>query len=253
MLVAGVDIGGATAKAVIIKDHKIISYFLSQTGPDVARIAKHVIDEAAKKVFISFDDLEYIGATGYGRISVPFAGKSITEISCHAKGAKWAIPESKMVFDIGGQDSKAILVGEEGIVLDFVMNDKCAAGTGRFLEVISSVLEVPLSELGPVSLRADKPCSISSTCTVFAESEVVSLRAQKEKVENIIAGIHKSIAKRVCGMARRIGLKEPIIFTGGVAKNEGVRLAIEEELGMKLLIPDEPQFIGAIGAGLFVA
>ena len=253
MLVAGVDIGGATAKAVIMNDGKIISDFLTQTGPDVTERAKYVIEQAAKKAALSFADLEYIVATGYGRVSVSFVGKAVTEISCHAMGAEWVMPETRMVIDIGGQDSKAILVGDEGNVEDFVMNDKCAAGTGRFLEVISNVLEVPLSELGRISLNAKNPCSISSTCTVFAESEVVSLRAQKETVENIIAGIHKSVAKRVCGMARRIGFINPVVFTGGVARNEGVRRAIEEEMKMELQIFDKSQLVGAIGAALFAA
>jgi predicted CoA-substrate-specific enzyme activase len=253
MLVAGVDVGGATAKAVIMKDAKIISHSLSQTGPDVTSIAKHVIQEAAKKANLSFDDIEYVSATGYGRISIPFADKTLTEISCHALGAKWAIPETRMVIDIGGQDSKAIHVYEEGNVEDFVMNDKCAAGTGRFLEVIAGVLEIPLNRLGPISLNAEKVCLISNTCTVFAESEVVSLRAQKEKVEDIIAGIHRSVAKRVCGMARRMGFREPVIFSGGVAKNDGVQRAIEEEIETELIIPEEPQLIGAIGAALSAA
>ena len=251
MLVAGVDVGGATAKAVIMRDGEILSHFICQTGPDVTRIARYVIEEAARKSACSLDDMECIVATGYGRISIPFAQKTLTEISCHARGAKWAIPETRMIIDIGGQDSKAIHVGDEGNVEDFVMNDKCAAGTGRFLEVIADVLEIPLTQLGIVASNADKVCPISNTCTVFAESEVVSLRAQKERVEDIIAGINRSVAKRVCGMARRMGFRNPVVFSGGVAKNDGVKRAIEEEIKAEIAVPEEPQLIGAIGAALF--
>jgi predicted CoA-substrate-specific enzyme activase len=248
---AGVDIGAATAKAVILNNSKIISYAVMSTGPNVPRIAESVLGKVLEEKGLSKQDLNNIVATGYGRMSVPFLAKSITEIACHAKGAHYILPEIRMVIDIGGQDSKAIRLDEEGNVTDFVMNDKCAAGTGRFLEVIARVLDLKMDELGPISIKSKEPCKISSVCTVFAESEVISLRAVKESTENIIAGIHNAIAKRISSMASKIGFDPPIAFTGGVAKNSGVIKALEVEIGKELFIPEEPQIIGALGAALF--
>jgi predicted CoA-substrate-specific enzyme activase len=251
MAVAGVDIGAVSAKAVVIADNQIISYSILPTGSDVVKVAKKVLQESLKKAGLKEKDLEHIVATGYGRISVPFADEKMTEISCHAKGASWLIPETRMVIDIGGQDSKAIRVDESGTVTGFAMNDKCAAGTGRFLEVMARALELPIDKFGRLSLKSKNPCSISSICTVFAETEVISLRAEKKAVEDIIAGIHRAVAKRIVSMATPIGIVSPITMTGGVAKNVGQRKALEEELGTKLLIPKEPQIVGALGAALF--
>jgi len=221
------------------------------TGPNVPRIAKSVLGKVLKEKGLSEQDLNNIVATGYGRISVPFLAKSITEIACHAKGAHYMLPETRMVIDIGGQDSKAIRLDKEGNVTDFIMNDKCAAGTGRFLEVIAKVLHLKIDELGSISIKSKEACKISSICTVFAESEVISLRAEKKNTEDIIAGIHNAIAKRVSSMASQIGFDPPIAFTGGVGKNLGVKKALEVEIGKELLVPEEPQIIGALGAALF--
>ena len=251
MLVAGVDIGAATAKAAIVKDNEMISFTIMPTGADVVKVAKKVLNDAAEKKGLSPKEIDYTVATGYGRISVPFADKAITEISCHARGAHWFIPETKMIIDIGGQDSKAIAVNDKGEVADFVMNDKCAAGTGRFFEVMATVLELSLEEFGLLSLKSKNPCKISSICTIFAESEVISLRAEKKLSEDIIAGLHRSAAKRIVSMASQTGFYNPIVFTGGVAKNIGMRKALEEELQHQMLIPDEPQIAGALGAALF--
>jgi predicted CoA-substrate-specific enzyme activase len=246
----GIDVGSASAEALILKDGKILAYSILETGANSRKAAEKALEEALKKAGISRTEVGPIVATGYGRISVDFASRQVTEISCYARGISFLYPEVKMVIDIGGQDSKAILVGKNGRVLDFVMNDKCAAGTGRFLEVMAKAMEVNVEELGEISLRSRNPAEISSTCTVFAESEVVSLIAKGVPVEDIAAGIHKAIARRVGAMARRIGVVPPVAFAGGVAKNVGVVKALEEELGVKLIVPEEPQIIGALGAAL---
>lgn len=251
MAVAGVDVGAIAAKAVVLEDGQICGYAISPTGYDVVMAARKVLQQSLKKAGLTEEHLERIVATGYGRISVPFADERVTEISCHAKGASWLVPETRMVIDIGGQDSKAIRVDEGGNVTSFAMNDKCAAGTGRFLEVMARALELPIDRFGRLSLKSRNPCGISSICTVFAESEVVSLRAEKKALEDIIAGIHRAVAKRIVSMMTPIGIGSPITMTGGVAKNVGQRKALEEELGAELIVPKEPQIVGALGAALF--
>ena len=250
MLVAGVDAGAATTKALIMKDDKILSSSILPTGHRIAQTAEQVIQTALKKAQFSMGDLGYVVSTGYGRKAIPFAYKAVTEILCHARGANFLIPETRGIIDIGGQDSKVIDIDERGNVTDFIMNDKCAAGTGRFLEVMAGVLELGLDEMGLVSLTSKSPCRISSTCTIFAESEVVSLRAEGRSREDLVAGIHKAIATRVAIMASSIKLKEKTVFTGGVAKNVGVKRMLEEEIGLEILVPEEPQIIGALGAAL---
>ena len=192
-------------------------------------------------------------ATGYGRNNVEFAQKAVTEITCHAAGAHFQDPSARSVIDIGGQDSKAIALDQKGHVIDFAMNDKCAAGTGRFLEVMARALEVDLDAFGDMSLQADAPASISSLCTVFAESEVISLISRGEKRENIIAGIHDSIGARVVAMANRIGLIKPLMMTGGVARNKGVVKALEMKSGLPIVVLKLAQVNGAIGAALIAA
>jgi len=256
MIFAGVDVGAATAKTVILGDDRILGYSIMPTGYDVKLAAQQVTIEAMERAGISrsIDELDYVISTGYARNAVTFANKSVTEIICHAKGAHFMIPETRTIVDIGGQDSKAIEVDEGGNVRDFVMNDKCAAGTGRFLDVMAEVLQVgAIDNMGPMSLQSGSPCNISSTCTIFAESEVVSLRAEGKSREDLIAGVHKAIASRVAVMAKRLRINPKVIFTGGVAKNIGVRSALEEEFGMDIFVPGEPQIIGALGAALLAA
>ena len=192
-------------------------------------------------------------ATGYGRIAVPFASKKVTEITCHARGAYHLFPQTRTVIDIGGQDSKVIRLGKDGRVVDFVMNDKCAAGTGRFLEVMARALEVSLEDMGRLSDLARERLTISSMCTVFAESEVVSLIAEGHPKEDIIRGLHDAVSERVAGMAERVGLENGVTMTGGVAKNAGVVRSLEERLGVKISRPEEPQIVGALGAALIAA
>jgi len=254
MLVAGIDVGAATAKAVILGDSGILGYSIRPTGHDVKLATDKVIQEALEKagLSISIDGLNYVVSTGYAREAIEFANKTVTEIICHAKGANFVIPSTRFIIDMGGQDSKAIEVDSEGNVINFTMNDKCAAGTGRFLEVMAQVLEVEsVAEMGPLALQSKEPCSISSTCTVFAETEVVVLRAEGKDRKDLIAGVHKAVSARVAAMASSMTIRPDAVFTGGVAKNIGVRRFLEEEIGMELRVPDEPQIIGALGAALF--
>lgn len=253
LFTAGIDVGAATAKAVILGDGKILGYAVRPTGYDVKVAADKVTKEALEKVglSISLDDLSYIVSTGYARESIDFAHKTVTEIICHARGAHFLIPSTRFIIDIGGQDSKAIEIDPEGQVANFAMNDKCAAGTGRFLEVMAQVLEVgSVAEMGPLALQSKEPCRISSTCTVFAETEVVVLRAEGKDRKDLIAGVHKAISARVNAMASSLIVRKDSVFTGGVAKNIAIKKFLEEEFGTELLVPDEPQIIGALGAAL---
>jgi predicted CoA-substrate-specific enzyme activase len=250
-VVAGVDIGAGTAKAVIFGDCRIISFWVLPTGYDSVEAARKVIEQALKKAGVLFSDLDRIVSTGYSRNIVPFAHKAMTEIMCHARGANFLIPQTRTVIDIGCQDSKAIKLDERGMVTNFVMNDKCAAGTGRFIEVMAQALGLRIEEVGPVALASKDYCDISSTCTVFAETEIIAQRAQGRNREDLIAGALKSIAKRVMIMASSVGLVKEVAFTGGVAKNIGVKKALEEAFGVGILVPEEPQIIGALGAALF--
>ena len=250
MVVCGLDIGAATTKAVLLNDGKILSYAVLPTGQSVNLATDKVLDEVTKKLGLGSRDFARVVTTGYGRHAVPFADRAVSEIICHAKGANFLLPSTRTVIDIGGQDSKIIALDGDGNVTNFVMNDKCAAGTGRFIEVMANVLEVPLEGMGNLSLSSQKPCMISSTCTVFAESEVVSLRAKGESRENLIAGIHKGVASRTVTMGRSVGFNKDVAFTGGVAKNVGVKRYLETAIGSHLVVPEEPQIIGALGAAL---
>jgi (R)-2-hydroxyacyl-CoA dehydratese activating ATPase len=252
MTTLGIDIGSITAKAAILKDGKIIATKVSFTGYNSTQAGKRIYDDILSEAGIKPVSLSKVVATGYGRNSVDFADKAVTEIICHATGAHFLNPDVRSVIDIGGQDSKAIVLDAGGKVRDFAMNDKCAAGTGRFLEVMARALEVDLDKFGEVSLRAENPSHISSLCTVFAESEVISLIAKGETRENIIAGIHESVASRVAALANRVGVKKPIMMTGGVAKNIGIVKALEAKLG-SMEVFTEAQVNGAIGAAIIAS
>jgi (R)-2-hydroxyacyl-CoA dehydratese activating ATPase len=253
MRVAGIDIGSITAKAAIVENGKILGTKVIFTGYNAELVGSKVFDEILSESGLNKASIERIVSTGYGRNSVKFADKSFTEIMCHAAGAYHLNSHIRSIIDIGGQDSKAILLDEQGKVKNFVMNDKCAAGTGRFLEVMARALEVNLDEFGAISIKAENPSKISSLCTVFAESEVVSLIARGEKRQDIIAGIHESIAARVSSMIARIGVKEPVMVTGGVALNIGVVHALEKKLGVKIEVSPYAQVNGAIGAAFLAA
>lgn len=250
MLVCGVDVGAATAKAVILGDNRLVAYSILPTGYSVKIIADKVVKEALEKGELAKTEFDYVVSTGWGRHSVPFANKAVTEIICHGKGARSLIPSARTIVDIGGQDSKVISLDESGNVSNFAMNDKCAAGTGRFLEVMANVLETELEKMGEISLTSKRPCSISSTCTVFAETEIVSLRADGNERNDLIAGIHNSIASRVYILGKGLGYKKDVVFTGGVAKNVGVKTSLQRLIGTEMLVPKECQIVGALGAAL---
>ncbi len=250
MITVGIDVGSITAKAAVIKNGKVISHKLILTGYNARNAGEKVFKSIVKDLAMESSSVDKIISTGYGRNSVTFADKAVTEITCHAMGAHYLDPAVRSVIDIGGQDSKAIAVNEFGSVKDFAMNDKCAAGTGRFLEVMARALEVDLNDFGDFSLKAEHPSKISSLCTVFAESEVISLISKGEKRRNIICGIHESIVARVVAMARRVGLKAPVMMTGGVAKNIGVVKALERKTGEIIIVSTEAQITGAIRAAL---
>ena len=248
MVTVGMDIGSITTKAAVMIDGRLLGTKVIFTGYSAEKSGNKAFEEILDDLKMQRSAISRIVSTGYGRNSIKFADTAITEITCHAAGAHYLDSSTRSIIDIGGQDSKAIVIDAKGKVKDFAMNDKCAAGTGRFLEVMARALEVDLDEFGSLSLSADSPSKISSLCTVFAESEVISLISKGEKRENIIAGIHESIAARVIAMARRIGVTSPIMMTGGVAKNGGVVAALEKKLGASIVVSHNAQENGAIGA-----
>ncbi len=249
---AGVDVGSTQTKAIIIDEkQKIVGRALIDTGANVTLAAENAYVEALEEGGIREEEVEYVIGPGYGRYKVTFGNTQVTEISCHARGAVQMFPNTLTVMDMGGQDTKAIRVARTGEILDFCMNDKCAAGTGRFLGAASNALEIPLPELGPTALESERPVRISTTCTVFAESEVLSWLGKGKKIEDILMGVHQSIAKRSIGLLRRVGIEEEVTFSGGVAKNTGMIYALEDNLGLKLNVSEESHYMGALGAGLF--
>lgn len=250
MAVAGIDIGAVAAKAVIMCDGEVRAHQIVPTGINGERSARRALKMALVSAGLGYEDVRYIMSTGYGRHVFSKANKTITEISAHAAGVRNAFPGARTIIDIGGQDTKAISLAEDGAISNFVMNDKCAAGTGRFLEVMSRVLHVRVAEMGELALKSAAPSKINSMCTVFSESEVISLLTNGRKREDIAAGLCESIAKRVSSMARYVGIRGGVVFSGGVAKNVGMVSALEKELRTELLVPQEPQITGAVGAAI---
>lgn len=249
---AGIDVGSLSTEVVILgQEGGIAGYSIVETGANSTEAAEDALAKAMAMAGLGREQIRGMVATGYGRVSVPFAEKKRTEISCHATGAAHLFPATETVIDIGGQDSKVIRVGPGGKVLDFSMNDKCAAGTGRFLEVMAAKLRVPLEEMGRLSLGAQQEVPISSVCTVFAESEVVSLVARNHPKEEIIRGLHRAIVNRVWSMVKSMGVRGEVTMSGGVAKNRGVVALMEERLGRPVHVNEEPQIVGALGAALF--
>lgn len=253
-LFAGVDIGSTTTKCVLIdEDRQILDFNLIYTGADRNSSGKEVIQQSLKKLGLDESAVARTVATGYGRHIMADADDSSPEIICHAKGTAFLRPGTRTIIDIGGQDSKVIALDEYGFTEKFEMNDKCAAGTGRFFEVLSGrLLGEELSSMAQMSLEANRPCSISSMCTIFAESEIISLLSEGESKANIVAGMNLAVAKRVTQMAKRCmgTLQEDIVFTGGVANSEGVRRAMEEQCGKPVYTLDRPQITGCMGAAL---
>lgn len=251
MYTMGLDIGSTASKGVILKDGKeivatsVVASGTGTSGPEKVRI------ELMEKSSIKIEDIEKIVVTGYGRMNYKDADKQISELSCHAKGTNFLVEGVRTIIDIGGQDAKALVLDQSGILQNFVMNDKCAAGTGRFLDVMAKVLETEVSQLGKLSSKSTKEVSISSTCTVFAESEVISHLSAGEATEDIVAGIHNSIAKRVSSLAKRAGIKDKVVMVGGVARNEGVVEAMRNAIGMDIIVPENAQLTGALGAAIY--
>ena len=243
-------IGSTTTKVVLIEDFKFIGKAVRSTGADIEGAYNSAIDAALKSCSRKRADIGYVVATGYGRRGVNQGNETVTEISANARGAYLLNPKTRTILDVGGQDTKVISLDDKGAIKNFLMNDKCAAGTGRFIEVIARVMQLPLEEFSRMSLASQSAMTINSTCTVFAESEVISLIAQKAKKEDIVKGIHRSIAKRISEMIKQMGKAPMIFFDGGGARNQGLKKEIEELLGLELYVPEDPVTIAAIGAAM---
>ncbi|HKB80487.1 MAG TPA: acyl-CoA dehydratase activase [Thermoanaerobaculia bacterium] len=249
---AGVDVGSTQTKAVLMEESSgIVGRALVPTGANVSKAAENAFLALCREAQVDAHDVGFVVGTGYGRYKIAFGNAQMTEISCHARGAHHVFPNTRTVIDMGGQDSKAIRVGAAGEVLDFVMNDKCAAGTGRFLANAAEVLGISLDEIGPLSLQATRPVKITTVCTVFVESDILSYLAQGKKGADILGGVHLAIAKRTVSLARRTEIEPAITVTGGVARNVGMVRALEEVLGASLQVSTDSHFTGAIGAALF--
>lgn len=253
MIVAGCDIGSLTAKAVIMENGRILADAVIRATNRPSESAVNVMAIALEKAGLSMDDIGYMVGTGYGREQIQFVNEVESEISCHAKGAWHIMPSVRMVIDIGGQDAKATRMDANGTVVRYLYNDKCASGTGRFLEVMAGALEVPLEEMGNVGAKSKEKLIISNQCVIFAETEVVSLVNEGKETSDIVNALHNALAKRVAALAKSIEVKEDVVMTGGVAKNFGVFTAISEALKVPLKSLDgiDPQLVGALGAALY--
>jgi len=251
MITIGIDLGSRMSKIVILKENKILYTNVTDTGVNPKGKSEELLSSALQETAISLSEITNIYSTGYGRNIVPFSDKRISEISCHARGANYFFPDARTIIDIGGQDSKIILVDESGHVKDFTMNDKCAAGTGKFLEVTATTLETTINDLGKLSQISTKNIDINSTCVVFAESEIIGLITEGLEKSDIINAIHRSIAKRTKNLASQLHWQKPIVFTGGVAKNSGMQIALSEILRTKVIVPENSFITGALGAAIF--
>jgi predicted CoA-substrate-specific enzyme activase len=250
---AGIDIGSLATKICVISDgEEVEGYLIRRTTANVVKVAQEAYEDCLRELGLKDEDIAYSVVTGYGRnlAVATLADEKVTEITCHSLGAKKLFPNCHTVIDVGGQDSKAMRLDDSGKVVKFAMNDKCAAGTGRFLEVMAAVLGMEMDEMVEAAFKSRKKISITSTCTVFAESEVISLIASGKKAEDIVAGLNEAIAKRLSGLVRQVGIEDEVVMTGGVAKNRGVVKALEHELKHEVRVPEEPQIVGALGAAL---
>jgi predicted CoA-substrate-specific enzyme activase len=249
---AGVDVGSTQTKAVVMEEGAgIVARALVDTGANVIKAAENVFHLACREAQLDPRDVGFVVGTGYGRYKITFGNAQMTEISCHARGASYIFPKTRTVIDMGGQDAKAISIGADGQVLDFVMNDKCAAGTGRFLANAADVMGISLDEVGPLSLEGTRPVKLTTVCTVFVESDILSYLSMGKKPSDILRGVHLAIAKRTISLARRVELEPEITMTGGVARNLGMVQALEEVLETKLKVSPDAHFMGAIGAAIF--
>ncbi len=254
MVVAGCDVGSLTAKAVVMENYKILGFELIQSRARAVQSAADVMDKLLERLGLSYEDIEFCVSTGYGRNVIPFAHDNVSEISCHGRGARWLVPTIRTIIDGGGQDCKAIRVNGEGVLEDFRINTKCAAGTGRSLEIMAESLGVDVSQLGPLSLKASDPVVLQEPCSIITEIEIRHLILEGRDSADIAAGITDITSRRLLHLARNLGIKKDIGITGGIAKNAGVVDCLERILGIKLVtFPEDPQIIGALGAALFAA
>jgi (R)-2-hydroxyacyl-CoA dehydratese activating ATPase len=254
MIVAGCDVGSLTAEAVIMEKGKILASEIIRVRPKAEQSAREVMDKALESCRLTYEDIRYTVSTGYGRESIPFADHNISEISCHGRGAHFLDPGIRTIIDIGGQDCKAIRVDENGLLQDFVMNDKCAAGTGRSLELMSKYLGVHFSELAALAENSEKRITITNQCSIFSELEIMHYLMEDKKPADIAAGINEAMARRVKMLVGRVGIKQAITITGGVCKNSGVVQDLEELLDIRFVpLKEDPQIVGALGAAVFAA
>jgi len=253
MITAGCDIGSLTAKALILKDGKILASEVILASAQPEKSAIEVMRRAVEKADIKMEDIEYCVGTGYGRKHIPFMNSPESEIACHGRGAVWQVPSARTVVDIGGQDAKAIRVNEKGNVERYVYNDKCASGTGRFLEIIADSLDIELNDMGDISGQSSEKLTLSNQCVIFAETEIISLVNEGKEIADILSALHQAVANRAASLARGIIVEPDAVMTGGVAKNSGMFWALERALGMKMHRVDNPQINGALGAAIFAA
>ena len=253
MAVAGCDVGSLTSKAVLMNRGRVLAAAIIKSRAKPWESATEVMNRALDQANLAMGDVEYCVGTGYGREKIPFLSEALTEIACHGKGARWLLPSARTVIDIGGQDCKAIKLDKDGRVVRFTANDKCASGTGRFLEVMARILGLELGELGEISARSRSPVTLASACTVWAQADVIQHLNDKVAVEDIAAGVNQAMAARMAVLANSIGIEQDVCMTGGVAKNQGVLAALERQLGCRVRRPKrhDPQLAGAIGAALF--
>ncbi len=251
MIFAGIDIGSRAAKAVVMRDGKIVSSFIQDTGAESVRTSETLLAKVLEGTGIEKGDINYTVATGYGRVLVPFARENVSEISAHARGITWYFPEVRTILDMGGQDCKGINCDTQGNVTNFVMNDKCAGGTGRFLEMIADVLGVPLADIGSVAMQSKNPIPFNTICAVFAKTEALNYYRKGVNKSDILAGLNEAIATRSHNLLKRVKIEEKFAITGGISKNKGMVAKLAEKVGMEPMLCDDPQLCGAIGAALY--
>jgi predicted CoA-substrate-specific enzyme activase len=251
LITAGIDIGSLSAQAAIVRDGVLLSWCNETAGPDTVQTAQSVLDTALEKASLAGEAVEYVVGTGYGRYAIPLADKTVTEISCHARGANYFFPAARTVLDMGGQDCKAIRCDSSGKVKAFVMNDKCAAGTGRSMDILAKLIGIAVKDIGPLSLNSkEKPRPLSHTCVIYAKSEAIQMLRQGVPLEDVLAAYCDALARRTALLIRQVGLEQEFVISGGIAKNEGVVNRIEAHLGTASHICAEPQIVGALGAAL---
>jgi len=249
----GVDVGSVTTKAVVTKDNELVAYQTMPSGSNYKIAAERVVTEALAKAGLSSEDIAYAVATGYGANNVDIASQQVTDISCCARGVSRLFPTVRTIIEVGGQASKVIRVSSEGRAINFAVSERCAAGSGRFLQIIARVLQIDIKDVGPLSLKAKNPVTFTTGCAVFGESEAVSRVAEGTAKEDILAGVHNALAAKISNLIDQVGLEEECAITGGGALDEGLIMRVEEKLGVHLVVPPQPQITAALGAALVAA